>query len=72
MGKLNVLSGKKICEILKRHGFQEVRRKGSHVIMQKKITGSTITIPVPNHKEIKTGTMMSIIRQSGVYRSEFE
>ncbi len=72
MGKLNVLSGKKICEILKRHGFQEVRRKGSHVIMQKKITGSTITIPAPNHKEIKTGTMMSIIRQSGVYRSEFE
>ncbi|MBU0499884.1 MAG: type II toxin-antitoxin system HicA family toxin [Gammaproteobacteria bacterium] len=40
--------------------------------MQKQITGSTITVPVPDHKEIKTGTLMSIIRQSGVQRSEFE
>ena len=72
MGRLKVFSGKEICQILQKHGFQEVRRKGSHVIMQKKIAGSTITIPVPNHKEIKAGTLMSIIRQSGVQRSKFE
>jgi predicted RNA binding protein YcfA (HicA-like mRNA interferase family) len=46
--------------------------KGNHVIMQKKFVGSTITVPVPDHKEIRTGTLMSIIRQSGVQRSEFE
>ncbi len=72
LGKLKVFSGKEICEILEKHGFQEVRRKGSHVIMQKKFVGSTITVPVPDHKEIRTGTLMSIIRQSGVQRSEFE
>jgi len=40
-------------DILKRHGFEEVRRHVSHVVMQKKIAGSTITIPVPDHKEIR-------------------
>ncbi|MBK1707427.1 hypothetical protein CKO40_23575 [Halochromatium glycolicum] len=72
MGRLKVFSGKEICQILQRHDFQEVRRKGSHVIMQKQIHGSTITVPVPDHREIKMGTLMSIIRQSGVQRSEFE
>jgi predicted RNA binding protein YcfA (HicA-like mRNA interferase family) len=32
----------------------------------------TITVPVPDHKEIKRGTMMSIIRQSGIPKEEFE
>jgi len=32
--------------------------------MQKKQDGQTITVPVPNHKEIKIGTLQSIIRQS--------
>ncbi|MEA3546018.1 MAG: type II toxin-antitoxin system HicA family toxin [Thermodesulfobacteriota bacterium] len=72
MGKLKVFSGKEICQILRGHGFREVRRKGSHVIMQKQVPGSTITVPVPDHNEIKTGTLMSIIRQSGIQRSEFE
>jgi len=40
--------------------------------MQKLVVGSTITIPVPDHKEIRIGTLMSIIRQSGVRRMEFE
>ncbi|NTU52701.1 MAG: type II toxin-antitoxin system HicA family toxin [Chlorobiaceae bacterium] len=72
MGKLRVCSGQEICQILQRYGFREVRRKGSHIIMQKQIPGSTITVPVPDHKEIKVGTLMSIIRQSGIHRSEFE
>jgi predicted RNA binding protein YcfA (HicA-like mRNA interferase family) len=40
--------------------------------MQKKIPDGTITVPVPDHKEIRTGTLQSIIRQSGIPRSEFE
>ena len=40
--------------------------------MQKQIPGSTITVPVPDHKEIRTGTLMSIIRQAKIPRSEFE
>jgi YcfA-like protein. len=40
--------------------------------MQKKISLGTITVPVPDHTEIRIGTLQSIIRQSGVSRSEFE
>jgi len=40
--------------------------------MQKQIEKSTITVPVPDHKEIKKGTLMSIIRQSGIPKEEFE
>ncbi len=72
MGKLLVLSGKEVCAILARHGFVEVRRRGSHIVMQKHIEGTTITVPVPDHAEIKIGTLLSIIRQSGLSRSFFE
>ena len=41
--------------------FFEVRQKGSHIVMQKKTNNSTITVPVPNHSEIKIGTLQSII-----------
>ncbi|WP_460374380.1 type II toxin-antitoxin system HicA family toxin [Methanocalculus sp. MC3] len=40
-----VLSGKDVCTILEKHGFSEVRQKGSHIIMQKTLPGSTITLP---------------------------
>ena len=72
MPKLRVLSGEDVCAILRKAGFEEVRRRGSHIIMQKKIPQTTITVPIPNHGEIRLGTLQSIIRQSGVPRSEFE
>ncbi|MGD1017710.1 MAG: type II toxin-antitoxin system HicA family toxin [Verrucomicrobiia bacterium] len=72
MGKLRVLSGKQVCAILAEHGFVQVRQRGSHVIMQKRVAGSTITVPVPNHRELASGTMSSIVRQSQLLRSVFE
>jgi len=72
LGKLGTFSGKEVCEILERHGFKEVRRKGSHIVMQKYVGERTVTVPVPDHKEIRKGTLRSIIRQSGVPREEFE
>ena len=72
MPKLRVLSGLEVCRILNKHGFTEVRKRGSHIIMQKKTGDTTITIPVPNHKEIRSGTLLSIIRQSGLNRTVFE
>jgi predicted RNA binding protein YcfA (HicA-like mRNA interferase family) len=72
LGKLPVLSGKEVCQILSRHGFKEVRRRGSHIVMQKMGTESTITVPVPDHEELRIGTLQSIIRQSRISRSEFE
>ena len=72
MARLRVLSGREACRILAEHGFVEVRRKGSHVIMQKTKADDTITIPVPVHRTLRIGTLMSIVRQSCLPRSVFE
>jgi predicted RNA binding protein YcfA (HicA-like mRNA interferase family) len=40
--------------------------------MQKKLDGGTITVPIPDHDELRVGTLLSIIRQSALPRSEFE
>jgi len=72
LAKLKILSGKNVCKILEKNGFIEVRRRGSHIVMQKKISEATITVPVPDHKVLRLGTLMSIIRQSCINRSEFE
>lgn len=72
MGKRRVLSGKQVGAILVKHGFTQVRQRGSHVIMQKKIANSTITVPVPNHRELAQGTLSSIIRQWRLPRTVFE
>ncbi|QBQ53363.1 type II toxin-antitoxin system HicA family toxin [Nitrosococcus wardiae] len=72
MAKLRVLSGVEVCRILADHGFVEARRRGSHMVMQKVEGEGSVTVPVPDHKELRTGTLMSIIRQSGLPRSIFE
>ncbi len=40
--------------------------------MQKRTSETTITVPVPLHDELRIGTLMSIIRQSGLPRTLFE
>ena len=40
--------------------------------MQKASPDGTVTVPVPDHGEIRIGTLQSIIRQSGVPRTDFE
>lgn len=63
MGRLRVLSGRETCQILEGKGFVAVRQRGSHIVMQKKTGHTTTTVPVPDHAELKTGTLNSIIRQ---------
>jgi len=72
MGKLRILSGRDVCRILEQHGFQIVRQRGSHIVMQRRTDTGTLTVPIPDHAEIKIGTLQSIIRQSGMPRSVFE
>jgi predicted RNA binding protein YcfA (HicA-like mRNA interferase family) len=69
---LRVFSRRELCTLLAKHGFVEVRRRGSHVVMQKRAGGSTITVPVPDHPDLRIGTLQSVIRQSQLPRSLFE
>lgn len=72
------LSGPTPNDALSNFGFrverassEEVRQRGSHMVMQRPIASGTITIPVPDHSELRTGTLRSIIRQSGLAVEEF-
>lgn len=71
MPKLPVLSGQETCRILEAYGFRQVRQRGSHIVMQRSEAGSTTTIPVPDHSELRIGTLRSIIRQSGLAVEDF-
>jgi predicted RNA binding protein YcfA (HicA-like mRNA interferase family) len=72
VARLRVLSGMQVCRIMADHGFEQVRQKGSHLIMQKRTGNTTVTVPVPDHDELRMGTLLGIIRQSGLPRSLFE
>jgi predicted RNA binding protein YcfA (HicA-like mRNA interferase family) len=40
--------------------------------MQRRMETGTVTVPVPDHRGLAIGTLLSIIRQSAVSRSGFE
>lgn len=42
------------------------------MIMQRLTESTTITVVVPNYRELRIGTLQSIIRQSGLPRHLFE
>ena len=66
------MSGREACAILAQHSFTQVRQRGDHIIMQKREGNTTTTVPVPDHKDLRIGTLASIVRQSGLPRSLFE
>lgn len=72
MPRLKVLSGAQVRAILEAHGFVYTRKRGSHMIMVKTTPGDSITVSVPEHKEVAVGTLGGIIRTSELPRSLFE
>jgi mRNA interferase HicA len=67
MSKL--LSSRDIIAIIEKNGFIFKSQKGSHCKYVKE--GYVVIIPHPK-KEIPAGTFMSIIRQSGLNKEDFE
>ena len=47
------------------------RLTGQSHMMQRRTADSTVTVPVPDHSELRAGTLQSIIRQSGLPRELF-
>jgi len=70
MPKLPVISGKELIRVLKKAGFVEVRRKGSHVSLQKVTAEKTFKTVVPLHRELAKGTLLDILRQTGLNKDE--
>ena len=70
--KLPILSGKEVVKIISKFGFTILDQKGSHIIMILEKEGIKRKAVIPNHKEIAKGTLLSILKQAGITREEFE
>jgi len=68
-GQLPILSGKEVRRAFVNDGWELVRQRGSHMILVKE--GSLSTLSVPNHKEVARGTLRSLIRAAGLTTDEF-
>jgi predicted RNA binding protein YcfA (HicA-like mRNA interferase family) len=66
--KLPRVSGAQIVRALERLGFVVARRRGSHVILRRGASGCV----VPDHHEVKLGTLIGLLKQAGVTADEFE
>ena len=55
-----------LFKLLKKHGWREVRQKGSHVILQHPEKEGRITVPYHTSNEVKKGLLKSILKQTGI------
>lgn len=62
MPRLPVVSGKVLIKALEKLGFEQVRQRGSHVVMRKGDAGCV----VPVHREVAPGTLSSALKQAGI------
>jgi predicted RNA binding protein YcfA (HicA-like mRNA interferase family) len=61
----------KVLKSLEALGF-EVIREGNHISMSRiNPDGSRTPLTLPNHNEIKSSTLLLILRQAGITRDEF-
>ncbi len=72
MHRLPSISGKEVISVLKKAGFIQVRQKGSHVSLQKITPDKTYKVIVPMHKELAKGTLLDILRQSGIAKDDLK
>ncbi|MCH7574829.1 MAG: type II toxin-antitoxin system HicA family toxin [Candidatus Marinimicrobia bacterium] len=70
--KLPQISGYKLIKILSKAGYRIVRKKGSHVRLEKKFDGEIIKLTIPVHEKLKKGTLSRIIKDSRLSDAEFE
>ena len=69
--RLPALKPRKVLRVLKRAGFLVHHTTGSHYILKHPDNPSLrVTLPYHN-KDLKRGTVESILRQTGLTREEF-
>jgi predicted RNA binding protein YcfA (HicA-like mRNA interferase family) len=62
--KLPVISGKEAVKAIIRAGWHVDRVSGSHAIMRKE--GSSVTLSVPLHPELRKGLLRSLLKDAAI------
>jgi predicted RNA binding protein YcfA (HicA-like mRNA interferase family) len=72
MSGLPVLNGRQVIRALVNAGFVVDRITGSHhVLVHPQDARRTVTVPVHAGRDLKRGTLRSIVRQAGFTLEEF-
>jgi predicted RNA binding protein YcfA (HicA-like mRNA interferase family) len=69
MPRRPVVSGREAVAAFRRAGWQISRRVGDHVIMEKE--GMAATLSVPQHKELRPGTLHVLLKNAHLRADEF-
>ncbi len=70
MTRLPRVSGRDVVSALRRVGYVQDRQHGSHIVLRH-VEPPFRRVVVPDHKELATGTLRAIIRETGLTVEEF-
>lgn len=72
MSLLKKSSGKECVKILcNKFGFVVKRQTGSHIVLRKETIAGAVGTVVPDHKELKIGTLKGVLELAKVKEEEF-
>lgn len=69
--KLNVVSGRDMCKILEKNGFEKIHQVGSHVRYVHS-DGRKTVVPVHSNEMLGRGLINEILKQTKITRDEYE
>jgi len=69
MARLPTVSGRQAVAAFERAGFEVRRQRGSHIVLVK--VGITATLSVPDHRQLKPGTLRALIRKAELTVDQF-
>ena len=67
---MKVVSGKRICAAVERHGWKLARIAGSHHIYVKSGLNIRLTIPVHGNQDLKKGLQRAIMKMAGIEETD--
>lgn len=71
MSGLPVVSGRETVRVLQRVGYEVVRQRGSHMRLRHSTDAAREPVTVPDHRELKAGTLRAILRDAALSVDEF-
>ncbi len=70
------LSGHDVIKLLRRFGYEVNRQVGSHIRLESSFRGHTHHVTIPNHNNLRLGTLGAILSEVAAYleieRSQLE
>jgi predicted RNA binding protein YcfA (HicA-like mRNA interferase family) len=69
---MKAVSGKILCKIVERHGWELKRITGSHHIYAKESVDAILSIPVHSNRDLPKGTLKSIMKDAELTEADLE